>query len=356
MHRQITFWLLALAATLLFFWYLQDILLPFIAGFVVAYFLDPVAHRLQRLGLSRLMASIAILIGVSLIIVLAFVLVVPAMASQIGKLVSEIPTLSQQLMQLVDQWAPQWLKDLVTSQGGDLPSTLNEYGGKIALWIASFASTIWSGSKALVNIVSLLIITPVVAFYLLLDWPQLVRRVDAWLPRQHKEELRQIFWDIDRSLAGYIRGQGTVCLILAIFYGLAFWLVGLKSGLAIGIAMGLLAFIPFFGALFGGALAVVVGLVQFWPNELHVLGIVGVLVVGQLVESNFLSPKLVGELIGLHPVWMMLALFAFAYVFGILGLLLAVPLAATTGVLVRHGLARYLESDIYLGRTGRRHG
>ncbi len=350
-QRQIVFWVATLTAALFFFWYLQDILLPFIAGFVLAYFLDPVADRLERAGLPRLAASSVIIVSAVLILVLAFVLVVPAMANQAAILVNEIPQLSAQLVQLANEFAPQWLKDMVANNGGDLQSTLADYGGKIAVWLAGFAATLWTGSKALLNVVSLLLITPVVAFYLLNDWDHLVARIDYWLPRDHQFALRIIATDIDVTLAGYIRGQGAVCLIMAAFYAAGYTLVGLKSGLAIGLMTGLLAFIPFFGAVLGGAAALVVGFLQFWPIEVSLLWVLGVLVIGQFIEGNFLSPRLVGHSIGLHPVFMMLALLGFSYVFGFLGLLLAVPLAATTGVLVRHGLTRYLTSGIYRGQA-----
>ncbi|MBG1231232.1 AI-2E family transporter [Aestuariivirga litoralis] len=349
MQKQLVFWLVALCIALLFFWYLQDILLPFIAGFVAAYFLDPIADRLVRLGLPRALATAVIIVSAVVAVIVGVLLVLPVFGTQIGKLVADAPNLSRQFMQIADQSAPQWLKDFFANNGSDLQSTLTDYAGKAALWFVGFLTTLWNGSKALLNLASLSVITPVVAFYMLNDWDRLVAKVDGWLPREHIKDLRSIAHDVDTALAGYIRGQGTVCLILAVFYAAGFMLMGLKSGLAIGIMTGLLAFIPFFGPLIGGAIAIIVGLVQFWPNEISVLSIVAILAIGQLVESYFLSPKLVGESIGLHPVWMMLALLAFSYVFGILGLLLAVPLAATTGVFVRHGLARYLASEIYLG-------
>ena len=348
-QKQIVFWALALAATLFFFWYLQDILLPFIAGFVLAYFLDPVADKLERLGLPRLAATGIIIVSAVLVLVLAFVLVVPALGAQAARLVADVPQLSQQLVQLTNDYAPQWLKDMVANSGTDLQATLTDYAGKAAVWLAGFAATLWSGSKALLNVFSLLLITPVVAFYLLNDWDHLVARVDSWLPREHQDEVRGVAQDVDTALAGYIRGQGTVCLIMAAFYAAAYMVVGLKSGFAIGLMTGILAFIPFFGALLGGVVALIVGFLQFWPNEISLLGVVAVLTIGQFFEGNFLSPKLVGHSIGLHPVFMMLALLGFSYVFGILGLILAVPLAATTGVLVRYGLGRYLKSSIYLG-------
>ena len=349
MQRQIIFWLVALFLTLLFFWYLQNILLPFIAGFVLAYFLDPVADKLEAKGIPRIFATTIIIISAVLVLVGGILFVVPVLGKQVSRLVTDFPALSTQVVEFVNLYAPAWLKAMLPENGGDLQATLANYGDKLLGWVATLSSTLLSGGKSLINLFSLIIITPIVAFYILNDWDRIVAVVDGYLPRNEQEALRSLARDVDRALAGYIRGQGTLCLILAVFYGLGFLFAGLKSGLAIGLMTGLLTFIPFFGALAGGATALGVGILQFGLTDGHVLGVVGVLVLGQFLESYVLSPKLVGHSIGLHPVWMMLAILAFATVFGVLGLLLAVPLAATTGVFVRHGLARYLTSEIYLG-------
>lgn len=349
LQKQTGFWIAALVAVIFVLWMLQTILLPFIAGFVLAYFLDPVADRLERLGLPRIAATTIILIVAVLLVVLAAILVVPVVVDQSAKLVAEAPTLIHALIDRFNAWAPQQIKDMLANSGTDFPSQMGDYAGKAALWIAGFLSSIWSGGWTLVNIFSLIIITPIVAFYLLADWDHIVAKVDGWLPRDHLEEIRGIAKDIDRAMAGFIRGQGTVCLILGTFYAIGLSLVGLKSGLAIGFVAGLLSFIPYVGALIGGIMAIGVGLVQFWPNEIQLLAVVGVFAVGQFLEGNFLSPRLVGGSIGLHPVWMMFALLAFSYVFGFMGLLLAVPLAAATGVFVRYGLKRYLNSKLYKG-------
>jgi predicted PurR-regulated permease PerM len=194
-----------------------------------------------------------------------------------------------------------------------------------------------------------------VAFYLLADWDRIVAKIDSLLPRDHLEDVRAIARDIDTAMAGFIRGQGTVCLLLGLFYAVALSLAGLKFGLAIGFGAGMLSFIPYVGALIGGALAIGVGLVQFWPDYGSVLLIVGIFAAGQFIEGNFLSPKLVGGSIGLHPVWLMFALFAFGYVFGFVGLLLAVPMAAAAGVLVRFMIAQYLRSRLYTGAPATPH-
>ncbi len=349
LQKQIGFWLGAFVILILVLWVLQSILLPFIAGFVLAYFLDPVADRLERIGLPRVLATALILLSAILVVVFVGLMIVPVLADQTVKLAGDIPALVKSLIERANEIAPQRLKDLLANSGTDIQGSVATIAGRSASWLASFLASIWSGGMALVNILSLLIITPIVAFYLLVDWDNIVAKVDSWIPRDHLIEIRGIASDIDKAMAGFIRGQGTVCLLLGVFYAAALSVAGLKSGLAIGFAAGMLSFIPYVGALIGGILAIGVALVQFWPNEFQVLVIIGVFLAGQFLEGNFLSPKLVGSSIGLHPVWMMFALLAFSYVFGILGLLLAVPLAAATGVFVRYGFSKYLKSKLYTG-------
>jgi predicted PurR-regulated permease PerM len=354
--RQIGFWLAALVCFILFLWYLQDIILPFIAGFVLAYFLDPVADRLEKFGLPRIAATALILLSFLLVIVFTTILVVPVFADTVVKLAANFPALMKQLASTANDLAPQALKDYLNDSGTDIQGKVTSFAGTAAIWLAGQFSTLLSGGRALINTASIMIITPIVAFYLLADWDHLVAQVDAWLPRDHAEDVRAIARDVDQSMAGYIRGQGMVCIILALFYAIGLYLVGLKSGLAIGMATGLMTFIPYVGALLGGATAIGVGLLQFWPdNEVQIFAVLGVFAVGQFLEGNFLAPKLVGGSIGLHPVWMMFALFAFSYIFGIMGLLLAVPMAATTAVFVRHGIARYLRSKLYTGSIESEH-
>lgn len=348
-QKQMKFWLAALAVFVLFLWAFQDILLPFIAGFVLAYFLDPVADWLERRGLNRVLATMLILVAAVLVVVFIVLLVVPILGDQALKLAQDLPSLLKALLAKFDAWAPQVIKDMIARSGTDIQGSVGDIAGRAAVWIAAVISSIWSGGMALVNIFSLLIVTPIVAFYLLADWDNIVAKVDGWLPRDHVEEVRAIARDIDTALAGFIRGQGTVCLLLGVFYAVGLTLAGLKFGLAIGLGAGLLSFIPYIGALTGGVMAIGVGLVQFWPDWSSVLIIIAIFAAGQFIEGNFLSPKLVGGSIGLHPVWLMFALFAFSYVFGFVGLLLAVPMAAGAGVLVRYGLSRYLASRLYTG-------
>src|SRR3990170_1612429 len=348
-QRQVTFWVVAFLVLILVLWLLSPILLPFIAGLVLAYFLDPVADALERLGLPRLVATAVILLLSILLLVLIGLLVVPILGDQIVKFAGDLPSLMQSLIARFNDVAPQWMKDAITKSGTDIQGSVSDIAGKAAGWTATLLASIWSGGMALVNILSLLVVTPIVAFYLLADWDKLVAKVDSWLPRDHAGAIRAIFNDINVAMAGFIRGQGTVCLLLGLFYALALTVAGLKFGLIIGLGAGLLSFIPYVGALVGGVVAIGVGLVQFWPDFASIAIVIGIFVAGQFIEGNFLSPKLVGSSIGLHPVWLMFALFAFGYVFGFVGLLLAVPLAAAAGVLVRFALNKYLASKLYRG-------
>jgi predicted PurR-regulated permease PerM len=349
LQKQASFWLLALLGFIGVLWLLQDILLPFIAGFVLAYFLDPVADALERLKIPRVLATLIILSVAIAGVVIGVLVVIPVLADQALKLAQDLPALAQALVARLDEVTPQALKDMLAKAGGTSTGSLGDMAGKATGWFATVVQSVWSGGMALVNVLSLLIITPIVAFYLLADWDKLVAKVDSWLPRDHVEEVRMIARNIDSAMAGFIRGQGTVCLLLGLFYAIGLSLAGLKFGLAIGLGAGLLSFVPYVGAIIGGVLAIGVGLVQFWPDYSAVILIIGIFVAGQFIEGNFLSPKLVGGSIGLHPVWMMFALLAFSYLFGFVGLLLAVPLAAVVGVLVRYGISRYLGSKLYTG-------
>ena len=349
LQKQVLIWALSFAVAVFVLWLLSPILLPFLAGLVLAYFLDPVADRLQGWGLSRLAAALLIVIVALVFLVAALVILGPLLADQIGKFAGELPGLIQSLSGRLNAWAPAWMKDAVARSGTDIQGTVTQFAGRAADWILSVLKTLLSGGMALVNLVSLLVVTPIVAFYMLIDWDDMISTVDSWVPRDHVEGVRALGRDVNAAMAGFIRGQGTVCLVLAIFYAAALSFAGLNFGMAIGLLAGALTFVPYAGALTGGVLAIGVALVQFWPDYWAIGVVVAIFGAGQFLEGNFLSPKLVGKSIGLHPVWLMFALFAFGYAFGFVGLLLAVPMAAAAGVLVRWGLRQYLSSSLYLG-------
>lgn len=220
-------------------------------------------------------------------------------------------------------------------------------------YLTSVLASLWTKGQALISIFSLVIITPVVAFYLICDWDRMIDEVDRLIPLPQRETVRELGREIDRTISAYVRGQSGLCLILGSYYAVGLTLAGLNFGLLIGVAAGLISFIPYVGSLTAFVISLAVASAQFLPNWSPILIVVGVVLFGQFLENNVLAPKLVGKSIGLHPVWLMFALFAFGYLFGFVGLLLAVPLAAALGVLMRFAVRRYLASPLYTGmRTG----
>ncbi|KAA2235321.1 AI-2E family transporter [Salinarimonas soli] len=349
-QKQVGFWIAALVVFALGLWLLRDVLLPFVAGLALAYLLDPLADRLERLGLGRLGATLLILGLFVLGFVLVLFLLAPLVAGQVGSFVANLPAYAARLQRLALDYG----QPIVERLGGpqslrDVEASVGDLVSQGAGWLTAFLRSLWSGGQALVSIVALLVVTPVVAFYLLIDWDHMVEAVDSWLPRPHQATIRELFVEINAAIAGFIRGQTAVCLILGTFYAIGLSVLGLNFGVLIGLSAGLLSFIPYVGSLTGLLLSVGVAIVQFWPDGLMVAATLGVFVFGQFVEGNILSPKLVGASVGLHPVWLMFALLAFGSLFGFVGLLLAVPLAAAAGVLARFALRRYLASSLYSG-------
>ena len=350
-RKQAMFWLLAIVFCVGFLWVFRSILLPFVAGMALAYFLDPVADFLERLGLTRLVATVLIVFFFIMVFIFSLAFFVPLLTNQAYAFAEYAPTLVKRLQEMIASTESKWLREIIGTDGSSLQDTVNKVMGQGVGWVSTVLNQIWSSGKALVDVLSLLIITPVVAFYMLYDWDNMVAKVDNWLPRDHSQTIREIMSDINSAIAGFVRGQGTLCLILGAFYGISLSVLGLNFGLLIGMFAGLISFIPYVGSVTGLVISVGVALVQFWPDWIPVVIVVGIFVVGQFVEGNILQPKLVGESVGLHPVWLMFALFAFGTLFGFTGLLIAVPASAAVGVIVRFALSHYLKSELYRGHN-----
>ncbi|TPW32068.1 AI-2E family transporter [Pararhizobium mangrovi] len=349
LRRQAIFWVCVLVFLVVFLILFHSILLPFVAGMALAYFLDPVADRLQRLGLSRLMATIVILVMFLVVFALALVIIVPLLVNQTSDFIQRLPGYVTELQQLVTSPKLDFLPNWLTDQVGNIRNSFADAISQGAGFLATLLKKLWNSGKALLDIIALFVVTPVVAFYMLLDWDRMVTRVDAWIPRQHLTDVRTIARDIDHAIAGFVRGQGSLCLILGCYYALGLTVVGLNFGLLIGFFAGLISFIPYIGSFIGLVLAIGVALVQYWPDYTMIALVAAVFFTGQFIEGNILQPKLVGHSVGLHPVWLMFALFAFGSIFGFVGTLIAVPASAAIAVLVRFALARYLESALYVG-------
>lgn len=346
-RQQVTFWVATFAVFVLALWLLHGILLPFVAGMGLAYLLDPVAKSLQRAGVNRLLATLLIVGLFVVAFLLLLILFVPILGAQLTAFIERLPGYIARLQALVTDPSRPWLRQIVGEgfRDADIGDLVRQGAG----WLAGFLSSLWSGGQALISIFSLLIVTPVVAFYLLHDWDRMVETIDGWVPRQHRETVRALAREIDVVLAGFVRGQTVVCLILGSFYAAGLSLAGLNFGLLIGLVSGVISFIPYVGSMTGLVLAVGVAIAQFWPAWTPILVVAGIFFIGQFFEGYVLGPKLVGESVGLHPVWLMFALFAFAYLFGFVGMLVAVPLAAAAGVLARFALRQYRASPLYTG-------
>jgi predicted PurR-regulated permease PerM len=347
-ERQVVFWLAALAVIVLLLWLLSQILLPFVAGAAIAYLLTPVTDRFERLGVNRLAAALSMITLVVMAIVLLILLVAPILGGQLSSFIDNIPGYVTRLQSLLSDPSRPWLQKILgASFSAD--KSVGDLVTQGVGWLTTFLQSLWSGGRALFSLFSLVVVTPVVAFYLIYDWHRMLRTADSWIPVNQRETVRQLAREVDAAIAGFVRGQTAVCLILGSFYAVALTLSGLNFGLLIGLISGVITFIPYVGSMTGLILALGVAVAQFWPDYSSILMVLGIFLVGQFLEGNLLAPKLVGESVGLHPVWLIFALLAFGYLFGFVGLLVAVPLAATIGVLVRFALRRYLESSLYTG-------
>ena len=341
-----------LAGLLIALWLMLElfssILLPFVVAAGIAYFLDPATSRMQRAGLPRTLGALVMLVATLLFALLFVLLLYPLLLAQLGMLLSRLPTYvnlartaaDELLAHFQEQLGPEFvderLRGLVASQAG-----------AVLAFLVTSVSRLIGGGFALFNVLTLLVVTPVVTFYFLRDWPGLVARVDSWLPRRYAEVLRAQAREVDRILSAWLRGQAMCCLALVIYYAVALSVVGLDLGLIVGMASGLLSFIPYVGSITGLVVAVGLASAQF-PTWAGVAMVVGVFVVGNILEGYVIYPRFLGDRVELHAVWVIFALFAGAAAFGFLGVLLAVPVAATIGVLSRFWLRRYLDSSLYL--------
>lgn len=350
-RQQWRFWAWGFVGFILAVWLLRSMLAPFVAGMAVAYLLDPLADRLEARKMPRWAATTLVLLGFLLSVVLALLLLLPLIQAQIVQLIDIAPEWIAWAKKEVLPTVQRWLKRLSASDVQRLRDAAGGYAGTAVGWTAEVLRDLLSRGVAIVDILSVIFITPIVAFYLLRDWDKLIASVDGLLPRHHAATIRAQARAVDQTLAGFVRGQSTVCVVLGLFYAIALTAAGLDFGLIIGMISGLLSFIPFVGSLVGFGASIGIALFQF--DEMWRVGLVaGIFFLGQAVEGNVLTPKLVGEKVGLHPVWVIFALMAGGALFGFVGVLLAVPVAAVIGVLARFAIQQYTDSSLYIGHGG----
>ena len=344
---QIKYWTIAASILLIFLWLLGDILLPFVLGAAIAYLLDPIVDRLERLGTGRVLGTILILMAAFFVLFFIFLLLIPLVIDQFRLLAAAAPDLVTSVQALVlNQIAS------ISPESEALNSTVSNLSTMAQEKLGIIFGSVMASAISLIDVIMLMVITPVVAVYLLVDWDRILEKINELLPLDHASVVRSLASEIDSTLSAFVRGMIAVCLVLGIYYATALSLIGLEFGLIIGFIAGLVSFIPYVGALLGGVLAIGLALIQFWGDFELVALVIGVFIVGQIFEGNILTPKLVGNSVGLHPVSLILALSLFGAFFGFIGLLLAVPLAASAGVILRFFIKKYKMSRLFLGENG----
>lgn len=347
LQRHVWFWAVALVVFGVIVWMLKGVLLPFVIGMAVAYFLDPVTTRLEKTGMGRAAATSVVLLSFVALFVLGVMLAFPVLQGQFVAFVEAVPAYVEKLRALS---AP-WIEKLQTQVLATPPEKIQQQAGGMAgaalSWASGALKKIWDGGVALFDIFSIILIAPVVSFYMLRDWPVMVDKVDSWLPRRHAETIRGLVRQMDAALSGFVRGQAMVCVVLGLIYAMALSFAGLNFGFFIGFAAGLLSFIPYVGTLVGFVTGMLVGWFQFDGDVQQLAIIAAIFGAGQLIEGNVLTPKLVGDKIGLHALWILFALMAGGALLGFTGVMIAVPVAAVVAVLIRFALAQYLQSGYY---------
>ncbi len=338
-------WLIAFAAVIALVVLLRSILLPFLAGLALAYLLNPVVGRLQKLGLNRALAAFAILALFIVAISGVAILAVPVIGTEIADFIDKVPGYIAQLQALASDPARPWLRKVAGAGLNEAQQSAGEIASLAANWLPSLLSSVWSDSRALFSALSLLVVTPIVTFYLLKDWDCLTAAIERSIPSAHRDAARKLARELDDTVSGFIRGQGTICLILALSYATALRLMDLNHGILIGLFAGLISFIPYLGSLAGLLVSICVAVLQYWPSWTMIPVVAAVFICGQAIADYVLAPYLVASRIHLNPVWVMFAIAAFGYLFGFVGLILAVPLAAAAGVLVRFTAKEYLEGE-----------
>jgi predicted PurR-regulated permease PerM len=348
-NKPIVFWIAMLASLVALVVLLHAVLLPFIAGMILAYLLDPLATRLERVGLNRLWATLTIMFFMVSAIALLLTLALPVIVHELVYFIDSFPLYVRRIHHLLSDPSRPWISKIFGEGSGLAERSIGSLGTLVNGWFGAFFISLWSGGRALVSVFSLAVVAPIVACYLLFQWNSMIAAIDNWVPPERRNTIRALAREVDDTIGGFVRGQAALCVILATFYAVVLRLIGLHHGVLIGAAAGLLSFVPYVGALSGMVVATSVAVSQFWPQWGSVLLVPAVFFVGQALGDYLLSPYLVGRRVHLNPVWMIFSLFVFGYLFGFVGLLIAVPLAAAVGVLMRFAFRQYYASPLYRG-------
>lgn len=347
--RRLQWTALALAVCWLV-WVLAPILTPFVFALMLAWLGDPLVDRLERAGRSRNVAVTLVFTAMALIVLAGLLILVPLIERQIETLIASWPHYRDWFMLTALPWVEQRTGIELTDwfDFGHISQLVRENwdrAGGIAATVLGYLSR---SGFAVIGVVANVALLPVITFFFLRDWDLLVERVASLIPRDHLDIVSRLARESSDVLSAFLRGQFLVMLVLGVMYGLGLWAVGLDLGILIGLIAGLLTFVPYLGPASGIILGVIAALVQYGDWQ-HVAGVLVVFGIGQVIESYVLTPKLVGDRIGLHPVAVIFAVLAGGQLFGFLGMLLALPVAAVVNVLLRYAQDRYRHSRLYVG-------
>ncbi len=339
-------WLLIIVAFGVLLYLLAPILTPFVAAGILAYICNPLVQRLCAVKVTRTWAVVCVMLGLLLLAFGMLLIMLPLLEKEISLFIARLPEMIDRgrahLLPLLQQWFGANLEWDAAALKKLLMAHWQSAGGlaeKVLPWLTN-------SSSAIIGVLVNLLLIPVAMFYLLRDWNSLLARLDRLVPRHWHSQVNEIVTEVDGILAEFLRGQILVMLLMSAYYSLVLWLVGLEFALPIGIAAGMLVFVPYLGMVIGLTLATLAAVMQF--SELsNVLWVWVVFGAGQLLEGMLVTPMLVGERIGLHPLAVIFALMAFGQLFGFFGILLALPLSAILLVGLRHGGAWYLTSSLY---------
>ncbi len=348
-HRTLLLLTVVLAVVGWFFYAISGVLLPFILAFVFAYFLHPAVQTLERYRLSRTLATSVVLTVFVVFILGAILIVVPILQSQVMVLFAKVPAIADALRDKIQSLIIYAKEAISPEQMSEISNAVSKTIGTVLKSFANGLLKVLTGGVVFFNLISMLLITPIVLFYVLRDWQGVEDNMSNLIPEKKKGGVMPILQEINTTLSGFIRGQSMVCLLLGIFYGIGLSVIGLESGLLVGLLAGILSFIPYFGFLTGVILSVFLAITTKASLALWI-GIGVVFMLGQILEGYVLTPKLVGDKVGLHPVWVIFALFAGGALLGFVGVLIAVPVAAVIGVFVRHIVRWYRETPVYKGK------
>jgi predicted PurR-regulated permease PerM len=340
--RPTVFWITISIVALLMLLLLREILLPFAVGMALAYLLVPAIDRLERIGINRGLAALILILVLAVAFVGLVLVMLPALFGELRFFIDEFPRYVTRVQSLIADTGRPWLHRIMGQELRIEESVTNTVAAMGSAWLDDVVRSAWSGGKALFSLVSLLVVVPIVSIYLLADWHRMIATIDGWVPAKHREDVRGLGREIHDTVAGFVRGQMVICLILAVFYAIALKVTGLNHAILIGLTAGLISFVPYLGAGAGLVVAMCVAVAQFGHDWTPLVVVAGIFLIGETLADYVLSPRIIGSRVKLNPVWLMFALFAFGYLFGFVGLLVAIPLAASLGVILRFAMRKSL--------------